>query len=82
MAEPKMTAAEMMQVVVHMNLAHNAAIVCLVKALEDSGMLKVGRYEELLRRTSAGIVAKGDPGAASLIDELADAVKLLKGSTH
>ncbi|MGV1985632.1 hypothetical protein ACQZ5N_03360 [Agrobacterium sp. 22-221-1] len=66
---------ELLEILAHMQVANNVAIIALVKALEDSGAVRAEEYEEFLRGIAARMHQKGDNGPASLLDDLADRLK-------
>lgn len=70
--EKEITTGQLLDAVVHMNLAHSAAMMTLVKTLEQSGVITAERYGENLRLASAAMASKGQAGAAGLLDDLAD----------
>ncbi|WP_105428319.1 MULTISPECIES: hypothetical protein [Neorhizobium] len=72
MSKKEITTDQLMDAVVHMNLAHCAAIMTLVKTLEQSGMMTANGYGNNLRLASAAMANKGQVGAAGLLDDLAD----------
>lgn len=78
----KPTAANMVIALASMEMAHRASIIALVKALEETGAVDAGYYEHLLRILSAAIAKRGEPGAAMLLDELADAMNRDEGQAH
>lgn len=66
---------ELLDVLAHMQVANNVAIMALVKALEASGAVKADEYEAFLRSIASRMHQKGDTGPASLLDDLADRLK-------
>lgn len=70
--EKEITTDQLLDAVVHMNLAHSAAIMTLVKTLEQSGMMTAEGYGHNLRLASVAMASKGQVGAAGLLDDLAD----------
>lgn len=75
MSGKKPSPDELMDVVAHMNIAHVASMVALVKALEKTGAVRAEDYEHYLRLASASMASKGEVGAASLLDDLADMMR-------
>ena len=61
-----------MDALVHMNLAYSAAMMTLVKTLEQSGMMTAEGFGHNLRLASAAMASRGQVGAAGLLDDLAD----------
>ncbi len=72
MSDNKITTDPLLDAVVHMNLAHSAAMMTLVKTLEQAGVITAEDYGHNLRLASAAMASKGQIGAAGLLDDLAD----------
>jgi hypothetical protein len=70
--EKEMTTDQLLEAVVHMNLAHSAAMMTLVKTLEQAGVMTADDYGHNLRLASAAMASRGQVGAAGLLDDLAD----------
>lgn len=73
--QPTTLSPELLDVLAHMQVANNVAIMTLVKALEKSGAVRAEDYEALLRGMAAQMYGKGNTGPASLLDDLADLMK-------
>ncbi|MDQ0135065.1 hypothetical protein J2T08_002986 [Neorhizobium galegae] len=70
--DKEISTEQLMDAVVHMNLAHSAAMMTLVRTLEQAGVMTAEDYGHNLRLASEAMASRGQVGAAGLLDDLAD----------